>query len=47
MKDYLNEINDAFPMRRTDEEKASFFDYVLRELGGERVKKELIKKTTI
>lgn len=44
MKDYLNEINDAFPMRRTDEEKASFFDYVLREFGGERVKKELIEK---
>ena len=44
MKDYLNEINDSFPIRRSDEEKASFFDYVLTEIGGERVKKETIEK---
>ena len=44
MKDYLNEINNSFPIRRSDEEKASFFDYVLTELGGERVKKETIEK---
>lgn len=44
MKDFLNEINNSFPIRRSDEEKASFFDYVLTELGGERVKKETIEK---
>ena len=39
MKDYLNEINDSFPIRRTNEEKSSFFEYVSKELGYERVKK--------
>lgn len=44
MKDYLNEINDSFPIRRTNEEKSSFFEYVSKELGYERVKKESIDK---
>lgn len=44
MKDYLNEINNLFPVRRSDEEKSRFFDYVLSELGNGRVKKEAIDK---
>ena len=37
MKDYLNEINSQFPIRRRAEEKAKFLEYVKGELGEERV----------
>ena len=40
MKDYLNEINGLFPIRRRAEEKAKFFKYVKDELGDERVSLE-------
>lgn len=43
MKDYLNEINNLFPMRRSEEEKAKFYNYVSSELGEERVKKETLE----
>lgn len=43
MKDYLNEINDLFPMRRSEEEKGKFYDYVRSELGEDRVKKETLE----
>lgn len=44
MKDYLNEINDLFPIRRREEEKAKFFDYIKQELGDERVSRETLKQ---
>lgn len=44
MKDYLNEINDKFPIRRSDKDKQSFFDYVKAELGEGRVSKETLEK---
>ena len=44
MKDYLNEINDKFPIRRSDKHKQSFFDYVKGELGEGRVFKETLEK---
>ena len=44
MKDYLSEVNTLFPMRRSDEEKAKFFGFVVSELGKERVEKEGIDK---
>ena len=31
MKDYLTDINDKFPIRRTSEQKKSFFEYVKAE----------------
>lgn len=31
MKDYLTELNDTFPIRRTPEQKKSFFEYVKTE----------------
>lgn len=40
MKDYLNEINGLFPIRRRAEEKAKFLKYVKDELGNERVSLE-------
>ncbi len=43
MKDYLNEINDLFPMRRREEEKSRFYDYVVGEFGENRVKKETLE----
>lgn len=43
MKDYLNEINDLFPIRRREEEKNKFYDYVRRELGESRVKREKLQ----
>lgn len=44
MKDYLNEINDAYPIRRRRGEKADFYHYVAGELGERRVKRETIGK---
>lgn len=44
MKDYLNEINDKFPIRRKKDEKAKFADYVKSELGDDRVKTETLEK---
>ena len=44
MKDYLNEINNLFPIRRRAEQKSRFYDYVRSELGAERVKKEILEK---
>ena len=44
MKDYLNEINDKFPIRRKKDEKAKFADYVKFELGEDRVKIETLEK---
>ena len=44
MKDYLNEINNLFPIRRRAEQKLRFYDYVRSELGVERVKKEILEK---
>lgn len=43
MKDYLNEINDLFPMRRRAEEKSRFYDYIVGELGENRVQKETLE----
>lgn len=44
MKDYLTEINDRFPIRKSDKEKTAFYDYVVGELGEERVRKETLEK---
>ena len=44
MKDYLNEINELFPVRRKDSEKADFYNYVRTELGSERCVKEILEK---
>ena len=44
MKDYLNEINDKFPIRRKKVQKDLFFDYVRSELGEEIVRVEVIDK---
>ncbi len=44
MKDYLNEINTIFPIRRRGEEKAKFYDYVRSEFGEERVRIEILDK---
>ncbi|MBQ8302994.1 MAG: M28 family peptidase [Clostridia bacterium] len=44
MKDYLNEIDDRFPIRKSDKEKSDFFDYVVGELGAGRVRKETLEK---
>lgn len=43
MKDYLNEINSLFPIRRRVEEKAKFLEYVKGELGDERVHLERLE----
>lgn len=43
MKDYLNEINALFPIRRRDEEKNKFYNYVRGELGESRVKRETLQ----
>ena len=44
MKDYLNEINDAYPIRRRRCEKEDFYHYVVGILGEHRVKRETIGK---
>ena len=44
MKDYLNEVNDRFPIRKRAGEKTDFFEYVRSEIGEDRVKKETIEK---
>ena len=44
MKDYLTEINDLFPIRRREEEKQKFYNYVKTELGEDRVKRETLCK---
>ena len=44
MKDYLNEINDLFPMRRREEEKSKFYDYIVGELGEDLVKRKTLEK---
>ena len=44
MKDYLNEINDRFPVRRKTSEKSAFFDYVSSDLGCGRVRKDIVDK---
>ncbi len=44
MKDYLNEVNELYPIRKNAEQKSAFFDYVCDELGEERVKKETFEK---
>jgi hypothetical protein len=44
MKDYLNEINDKFPIRRSQNEKKAFVCYVCSELGNGRVKVETLEK---
>lgn len=44
MKDYLNEINHLYPVRRSTEEKSKFFEYVRSELGNDRVKIETLEK---
>ena len=44
MKDYLNEVNELFPIRRRDSEKADFYNYVRAQLGAERVNKEILDK---
>ena len=38
MKDYLNNINDKFPIRKSNKEKQAFYDYVASDLGHDRVK---------
>ncbi|MBQ3572915.1 MAG: M28 family peptidase [Clostridia bacterium] len=43
MKDYLNEINELHPIRKKDEQKSRFFDYVCQNLGQDRVKKEVLE----
>lgn len=44
MKDYLNEINNLFPIRRREEEKDNFYHYVKAELGDDRVRLETLEK---
>lgn len=44
MKDYLNEINDSYPIRREEGEKEDFFKYVQSELGEDRVRRETLEK---
>ena len=44
MKDYLVEINNLFPVRRKEDEKSAFYEYVCSELGQERVKLEQLDK---
>lgn len=43
MKDYLNEINELHPIRKNNEQKSRFFDYVCQNLGQDRVKKEVLE----
>ena len=44
MRDYLNEINDLFPIRRREEEKTRFYNYVKTKLGDDRVKIETLEE---
>ena len=44
MKDYLVEINNLFPVRRKEDEKSAFYEYVCSELGQEKVKLEQLDK---
>ena len=44
MKDYLNEVNDKFPIRRKRDEKNKFINYVKYELGSERARVETVEK---
>lgn len=43
MKDYLNEINERFEIRRKPEQKTDFFNYVCQEIGQNRVKEEVLE----
>ncbi len=44
MKNYFKEICSLFPIRRSKEQKARFFDYVVSELKDGRVKKDVLEK---
>lgn len=44
MRDYLNEINSHFPVRRSDAEKLRFAEYVKEQIGEGRVKVEQLEK---
>ncbi len=43
MKDYLNEINDSFPIRRSEEEKSAFVKYIKDQIGNDRVSVERLE----
>lgn len=42
MKDYLNEIDSKYPIRRNDKEKQAFYEYVNAEIGEGRVSRQII-----
>lgn len=42
MKDYLNEINDRYPIRRKADEKKSFYEYICGEITNRSVKIEVL-----
>lgn len=44
MKDYLNEIDRDYPIRRNDKEKQNFYEYVQAEFGESRVSKQTLDK---
>ena len=44
MKDYLNEIDRNYPVRRNDKEKQNFYEYVKAEFGEARVSKQTLDK---
>ena len=44
MKDYLNEIDRDYPIRRNDKEKQHFYEYVQAEFGESRVSKQTLDK---
>ena len=45
MKNYLNEINQAFPIRRKTNEKEKFIEYVKNAFGSDRVNVETLEKS--
>lgn len=42
MKDYLNEIDSEYPIRRNEKEKQAFYEYVKAEIGEGRVSKQTL-----
>jgi hypothetical protein len=43
MKDYLNEINEKHPIRRTKEQKEQFFNYLCNEFEPDTVRKDVLE----
>ena len=44
MKNYLNEVNQLFPIRKNKSQKQEFFNYVVDEFGSDKVTKQTIDK---